>query len=230
MVKNLITFITQLIVFFGLSFTVQANPQPYTAIYDVYEDNKVKATLTSSLKKVGEKQYQLTDISEGTAGLASLLNFKRTERTDFIYRGQTPEVIHHSMNQKVAFKTKSYEFSHQPGETSYQGTDQKKPFQLNSQQPLLSNQLMSWQLTQQVCHNPKNNMQWPVLKSEQAKLYYFKITAIDNNRTLVHRQYQNRPDKSTAIWINTQDCYIEEITYQKDNKVVRTILKNIDFD
>jgi len=226
----MVKYLTLLIALIGLSFTAQSKPKTYSATYDVYEDGTVKATLTSRLKKTGENQFQLIDLTEGTAGLASLLNFKRTEQTDFIYQNNLPEAIYHSMHQKVAFKSKHYEFKHQPGETSYQGIDHKKPFQLNSQQPLFSNQLMSWQLAQQVCHNPKNNMQWPVLKSQQSKLYYFKIAAVDNNRTLVHRQYENRPDKSTAIWINTQECFIEEIIYQKDKKVVRTILKNIVFE
>lgn len=223
-------YLISLIVFFGFSFAVQAGPKAFTATYDVYEDGSVKAALTSRLKKTGDNQYQLTDITKGTAGLASLLNFKRIELTDFIYHNKTPEIIRHSMDQKVAFKKKHYEFNHQPGESSYQGIDHKKPFQLNSQQPLFSNQLLSWQLSQQVCHKPKTTMQWSVLKSKQAKPYYFKIIAVDNNKTLVHRQYQNRSDKSTAIWINTHKCYIEEIIYQKDQKVVRTVLKDIVFE
>jgi hypothetical protein len=210
--------------------TALSEPKPYKATYDVYEDGTVKAILTSRLKKTGANQFQLTDLTEGTAGLASLLNFKRIEQTDFIFHNNLPEAIYHSMHQKVAFKSNHYEFKHQPGETGYKGIDHKKPFQLNSQQPLFSNQLMSWQLAQQVCQDPKNNMQWPVLNAQQAKLYFFKISAVDNNRSLVHRQYQNRSDKSTAIWINTQECYIEEIIYQKDQKVVRTVLKNIVFE
>ncbi len=225
MVKYLISFFTLI----GLSFLAQSNPKPFTATYDVYEDGSVKAQLTSQLKKTGHKQYQLIDTTEGTAGLASLLNFKRTEQTDFIYQNRTPEAIYHRMDQKVAFKKKHYEFKHQVGELSYQGDDDNQPFQLNSQQPLLSNQLMSWQLSQQVCHNPKNTLQWPVLNSTQAKVYTFKTVAVDNRRTLVHRVYQNRPDKSTMIWINTQDCYIEEIRHQKGDDVVRTVLKEIDF-
>lgn len=226
----MVKYLVSLFMLIGLSFTVQSNPKPYTATYDVYEDGRIKATLTSRLKNTGDNQYQLLDTTEGTAGLASLLNFKRTEQTDFIYQNRTSEAVYHRMDQKVAFKKTHYEFSHQPGETSYQGIDDKKSFQLNSLQPLLSNQLMSWQLTQQVCHKPINNMQWPVLKSQQSKLYYFKIAAVDNNRTLVHRQYQNRPDKSTTIWINTEKCIIEEITYQKDKKVVRTVLNDIVFE
>jgi hypothetical protein len=230
MVRHLTILITTLITCVGFSFTVQASPRLFTATYDVYEDDAVKAKLTSTLKPIGKNQYQLTDTTEGTAGLASLLNFKRTEQTDFIHQNNALEVIQHTMQQKVAFKSKHYEFRHQPGEHGYQGTDDDEPFQLNSHQPLLSNQLMSWQLTQQVCHNPKDRMQWPVLNSNQAKQYSFIIIAVDNNRTLVHRQYQNRPDKRTAIWINTHECYIEEIIYQKDDKVVRTVIKDIVFD
>ncbi|KAA3645997.1 MAG: DUF3108 domain-containing protein [Proteobacteria bacterium] len=229
MARNIITLIIAFIAICYLASNAQAQPQPFTATYDVYEDGAIKATLTTSLTKTGEQQYRITDITTGTAGLASLLNFRRTEQTDFIYRDMTPEVIHHSMHQKVAFKNKRYEFSHQPGETDYHGVDHKKTFQITSEQPLLSTQLMSWQLAQQVCHNPQSNMQWSILKSTQAKTYYFKIVAVDNHKTLVHRLYPNRPDRSTAIWINGKDCHIEEITYRENKKTVRTVLDNITF-
>lgn len=229
MVRHLKILITTLIACVGFSFTVQANPRPFTATYDVYENDAVKAKLTSTLKPIGKNRYQLTDTTEGTAGLASFLNFKRTEETDFTYHKNSSEVIQHTMQQKVAFKTKRYEFSHQPGDSSYQGIDDDERFDLNSHQPLLSNQLVSWELTQQVCHNPKDQMQWRVLNSKQAKLYSFHVTAFDNNKTLVNRQYQNRPDKSTAIWINNRECFIEEIIYRKDDKIIRTVIKDIVF-
>lgn len=229
MVRHLKTLISTLTACSFFSLAAQASPATFTATYDVYEDGAVKATQTSTLKTVGENRYQLTDTTEGTAGLASLLNFKRTEKTNFTHQNNLTEVIHHTMQQKVAFKTKRYEFSHHPGDSSYQGMDDDERFELISHQPLLSNQLMSWKMAQQVCHSPKNQMQWQVLNSQQPKLYSFQVIAVDNNRTLVHRQYQNRPDKSTAIWINNHECYIEEIIYQKDDKIVRTVIKDIVF-
>lgn len=214
-----------------LTCAAASSPEPrlYTAQYDVYEDGSIKAGMTSTLKKTDNNQYRLTDITEGTAGLASLLNFQRTETTDFIVQPDYIEATRHSMRQKVAFKNKYFEFHHRPGEPVYQGLDDKKPFQVNSEQPLLSTQLISWQLTRDVCHQPEKTLQWSVLKSNQAKQYSFDIIAVDNHKTLVHRRYQNRPDKSTAIWINTQDCIIEEIIYKKDDKVVRTVLENITY-
>lgn len=230
MVKYIISLITAVIYLACSTTTIHAKPLTFTAIYDVYEDDTIKAVTTSRLQKLDHHHYQLTDITEGTKGLTSLLNFKRTEHSKFIYRDQKAEMINHNMKQKVAFKSKLYKFSHQPGEFSYQGINRKKPFKLNSQQPLLSTHVMSWQLAQQVCHNPKDNMQWQILKSDEPKTYFFKTVAVDNDKILVHRIYQNRSDKSTRIWINSRDCYIEQIIYEDNGKIVRTVIKDINFN
>lgn len=203
--------------------------QPFQATYEVYRNDKLTGELDSQLKKIGPNKYQLSDTTKGTAGLASLLNFERIEITTFDFNKQQPEVISHTENQKITFKSRSFEFNHTPGSDSYQGTYQGKPFTVNSNQKLLTSHLLPWQLAQQVCRH-QNSFSLPLLKSNEARTYYFKTRAFDNSKTLIDRIYDGSKKRRTTTWVNHENgCYVSEINYYDEGEHIRTVLTDIEF-
>lgn len=211
--------------------TSEANTgiKTFKATYDVYRKGKLMGQLNSQLKKIGANTYELSDITKGISGLASLVNFERTEITSFDYRKQQAEVISHNEKQKITFKSRFFEFNHTPGSENYQGTYKDKPFTLKSRQKLLTSHLLPWQLAQNVCHH-QNNFSLPLLKSNEARAYRFKTRAYDNDKTLIERIYDASKDKRTETWVNHDNgCYVREINHYNGTEHIRTVLTDIEF-
>ncbi len=211
------------------SETLDSEIQPFKATYEVYRKDKLSGEINSQLIKTGPNHYRLTDVTKGTSGLASFVNFERTEITSFEYSKQQVEVINHSQIQKIAFKTKSFEFSHVPDSKYYEGIYKGKEFVLHSQQNLLSSHLLPWQLAHKIC-NQQNNFSLDFLKSNTPRTYYFEARAFDNHKTLIERLYDESLNKRTATWVNHDNgCYVSEIDHYDNNEHIRTVLTDIEF-
>jgi len=203
--------------------------QAFEASYEVYRKDKLTGKLNSQLKQIGPNTFQLTDVTKGTSGLASMLNFERTEITTFTYNQKQPEVISHSQKQQVAFRSRTFEFNHTPGTETYQGIYKNKPFSVNSPKNLLSSHLVPWQLAQQVCHQ-QNTFSLHLLKSNSPRTYDFKARAFDNNKIMIERLYPDSQNRRTATWVNhDKGCYVSEIKHYDNNEYIRTVLTDIAF-
>ena len=69
----------------AINTAVAASPLPYEAEYGVYRNNKLIARATVKLEQTGDHKYRYSRQSEGSRGLAALLNVSDSETAEFEY-------------------------------------------------------------------------------------------------------------------------------------------------
>ncbi|VAW44710.1 hypothetical protein MNBD_GAMMA02-824 [hydrothermal vent metagenome] len=212
------------------SFDIKAAtfPASYQATYTVSRGGKAMAEQTTTFKSVSPNQYTLTDVTKGTHGLASFTGFERTETTHFQFEHNQTIAVEHNMQQKVAFKSKSYQFKALATENTISGQG-KQAFTLETTiKPISSHMLPLW-LSIQACDDTKqltNHINVPVLKSKRIKIYEFSI--IDESPQLyrVDRIYPTDTQRSSQIWLdkNKQCLPIKTQHREPEEPVIETNL------
>lgn len=199
----------------------------YEAIYAVSRGGKVIAEQTTTLRAISPSQYSLQDITKGTHGLASFTGFERKALSRFQYSNQQVIKVEHEMQQKVAFKTKSYQFKTMANNT-ITGYD-KQTFTLSSElMPISAHMLPMW-LSHEVCKDTTQNLNQisvPVLKSKRIKTYDFKVVEESPLLTRVDRIYPIGVDRSSQIWLDRNNhCLAVKTRYQEaDEPILETKL------
>lgn len=189
--------------------TATTFPVNYQATYEVSRGGKVLAEQTTTFESVTPNQYTLTDITQGTRGLASFTGFKRSETTHFEFNHDQIITIEHSMRQKVAFKNKYYQFKLQKNNTTITGKS-KQAFTIETAlKPISSHMLPLW-IGSQVCQesSPLTELtNVPVLKSKLIKNYDFTVIDEGNHLYRVERIYPAETQRSSQIWLDkSQNC------------------------
>jgi len=174
-------------------------PANYQLTYEVSRGGKAMAKQTTTFKTHTINKHTLTDVTKGTRGLASFTGFKRTETTHFEFQHKQLIAVEHNMQQKIAFKSKSYHFKLLPNNNTIKGKS-KQDFTLETTiKPISPHMLPLW-LRHRVCHNPKpqvTHISVPVLKSKRIKTYDF--TVIDENAQFfrIERVYPDNSQRSS---------------------------------
>jgi len=105
-------------------------PQPFTATYNVLKGDSPLGTATIKLASQGGGQFEYTNKSQGTSGLAALLSVSETSR--FTWAGNVPQLVSYKYAMEgfkpktrdvtvqgatvqVQDNTKSYSYPAQPG-------------------------------------------------------------------------------------------------------------------
>lgn len=96
-----------LLVFLALLLPVASHattpPAPFSAEYEVFQNDKKLGRGTIALRALPNGQWELVTRSEATQGLASAAGVTRNERSVLSWSGGKPEVIEYRMQQKAAW-------------------------------------------------------------------------------------------------------------------------------
>jgi len=205
---------------YTLLFTAQSNAteiQPFEATYEVIRGGKVTGKQTTLVEKLSGDKWIIKDSIIGTSGMASLIGFKRTETTEFIYQGNEIFATHHEMFQKAAFNKKSYTFDWQPTKSNYVIKHKDQNHWLDTQgKPVISSQLMPMVLAQAACRQ-QDTVNLLVLKSTKVKPYQFNIS---HQKTLIaERVYNDQQTKASKTTLDPQrQCLPIEQSHQDNSK------------
>ncbi len=200
-------------------------PPAFEATYLITRDGKPTAEQHTKLTQQNAAQYQLTDITKGTHGLASFTGFKRSEHTTFELQAQSIQVNQHQMQQKVAFKKKKFSFR-TDAETGQISGHYKDDFVLQAEVHPISPHLLPIWLSTLVC-GTTTEFTVPVLKSDHVKYYQFKTEPQADNTTLVTRIYPANSDRSTQMWFDQDNHCLPVKTQHRegDDPLIETTLK-----
>ncbi len=136
------------------------------------------------------------------------------------------------MHQKVAFKSKSYNFKSSLTEDIISGKN-KQTFIIETKlKPISSHMLPLW-LSMKVCAEnqqlPKR-LSTPVLKSKNIKIYDFDVFDENQNFYRVDRVYPTDKQRISQIWLDkNMQCLPTKTKHKEaDEPVIETILKSLE--
>ncbi|QDE38540.1 DUF3108 domain-containing protein [Luteibacter pinisoli] len=81
-------------------------PQSFTATYNVLQGGSPLGNATLTLKPAGNGQFEYTNTSKGTAGLAAALGANSSEVSRFAWAGKVPQAVSYKLDQQT-FKSKT---------------------------------------------------------------------------------------------------------------------------
>jgi len=81
-------------------------PAPFTATYQVSQGGQVIGEAVVTLKSVGNGQWQYSNQTKGTSGLAAALGANSNETTRFRWNNNAPETVSYDYRMDAAIKSK----------------------------------------------------------------------------------------------------------------------------
>jgi Protein of unknown function (DUF3108) len=103
---SLRTFAAGLVLAFSTSAALAAAPAPFTATYQVSQGGQVIGEAVVTLKPVGDGQWEYSNQTHGTSGLAAALGANSTETTRFRWTNNVPETVVYDYRMDAAIKSK----------------------------------------------------------------------------------------------------------------------------
>lgn len=203
----------------------------FKADYTVFKDGK-KIGLSSIQLSQDAPFYVLSDITNGTHGMASFLGFKRSEVT--IFRESNGQMLADSyeMKQKVAFNKRQSEYQVDAEMQMVYGNHKKDDWQIKTPAAFLTPNLVSLILFQDICAGKTNNLNYPVLKAGKVVNYSFKITSQKDGIIEVDKIH-SKPSRITKTWLDSkQQClpirtyHIEEGEDALETKLLQLKIEN----
>ena len=82
-------------------------PKPFSAEYEVFQNDKKLGTGTITLRALGDGRYELTTTSAATEGLFAAAGVRREERSVIDWNGATPQSVEYRMQQKAAWNERT---------------------------------------------------------------------------------------------------------------------------
>ena len=101
-------------------------PQSFTATYQVLKDGGPLGEATITLKPAGGGQFEYSNQTKGTSGLAAMLGANVAETSRFTWVGQVPQAVSYHYQLDAAVKSKTRDLTVQGGTVQVQ--DNKKSF------------------------------------------------------------------------------------------------------
>ena len=84
-----------------------APPAPFSAEYEVFQNDKKLGRGTITLRALGNGEWEMVTRSEATHGLVAAAGVSRSERTVLSWAGGKPEVREYRMDQKAAWSQRN---------------------------------------------------------------------------------------------------------------------------
>ena len=215
-----------LILLLGTQLLAQAQElKPFKAVYEVSRDGKVTGKQVTELKRTTNNQWRLTDVLEGTRGMASVLGFERRETTTFSWHNQQLTVLEHQMQQKAAFSKRRYRFSYDPTQQLYTGEHKGDSFTTAGDQTVISAHLIPLVIGLAACQQ-QQAADLKLLKSKKIRDYRFTINSTQQAMTAnrVFPPESQRTSQSTLdpqrMCLPTAQTHIEEDQPEVNSRLV----------
>lgn len=88
------------------AFAAATAPAPFTATYQVSQGGEVIGEAVVTLKQAGNGQWEYSNQTHGTSGLAAALGANSNEVTRFRWTNGTPETVSYDYHMDAAIKSK----------------------------------------------------------------------------------------------------------------------------
>lgn len=157
----------------GFAATV---PQSFTATYNVLQGGSPLGEATIVLKAAGNGEYEYTNTTKGTAGLAAALGANSTETSRFTWSGSVPQVVSYHYQLDASFKQKTRDMTVQ-GNT-VQVKDNSKSFSYPVAQGMIERNTLPLALGVAL-RDGKQQASFPVAVKQAVENQQFKVSGKD---------------------------------------------------
>jgi hypothetical protein len=103
---SFLPFAAGLVLAFSTTAAFAATPAPFTATYQVSQGGQVIGEAVVTLKSTGDGQWEYSNQTHGTGGIAAALGANSNETTRFRWTNNAPETVSYDYRMDAAIKSK----------------------------------------------------------------------------------------------------------------------------
>ena len=194
-----------------------AAPVPYTAEYEVFRNAKPLGRGTVTFKPDGRGHWELTSVTAGTKGLASLAGVEIRERSVVDVRDDGMATLDYSYSQSAGWKTRerSVQFDRPRGRIVSRDKDREFGFDL--QPDVLDRQAVSLALTRDVAAGKRDVLTYTVVDRDELGPQRYRVAGEERVTTpagnlaaiRVERERENDTrGRKTTSWLGVEQGFV----------------------
>jgi len=151
-------------------------PQSFTATYQVLKDGGPLGEATVTLKPAGGGQFEYSNETKGTSGLAAMLGANVSETSRFTWTGHVPQAVSYHYEMQAAIKSKTRNLAVQGNTVQVQ--DNKKSFSYAAVPGMVERNTLPLALGLAL-RSGKKEVALPVAVKQEVENQQFKVSATE---------------------------------------------------
>lgn len=209
---------TMLLAFAAATSLAQAAaPTPYTATYEVIRNGKPLGTGTVTLKPDGRGHWELTSVTEGTKGLASLAGVEIRERSVIDVRDDAMETLDYQYQQSAGWKKRERSVRFDAASRRITSRDKDREFGFDLTPGVLDRQAVSLALSRDVADGKTGTLSYTVVDRDELGPQEYRVGAREQVETpagslaAVRVERERKGDtrgRKTTSWLGVEQGFI----------------------
>ena len=185
-----------------------APPKPFSAEYEVFQNDEKLGTGTITLRALGGGRFELTTVSEATEGLFAAAGIRREERSVISWNGAAPETVEYRMQQKAAWNERTQHLVVDAARRTASSTYKDETTTLPYHAGIVDKHALTAVLMSELASGRRGDMTWGVAERRKVEQQTYRTvknvilrTAIGRERAVrVERVRSDDSGRVTKIW------------------------------
>lgn len=215
MKRRLSIVLASLAIFAGLAHAAEPL-QPYTAEYEVFRNDKPLGRGTVTLKPDGLGHWELTSVTEGTRGLASLAGVEIRERSVVDLQDGRLQTLGYEYRQSAGWKKRERSVVFDAAGKRIVSRDRDREFTFDLTPGVLDRQAVSLALSRDVAAGKRDVLSYSVVDRDELDTQTFRVGAEEKVTTpagtlaalRVERERTDARGRKTTSWLGIEQGYI----------------------
>ena len=162
-----------------------APPAPFSAEYEVFQNEKKLGRGTITLRALPNGQWELVTHSQATEGLVAAAGVSRSERSLLSWRGGKPEVVQYRMQQKAAWSERNLLLQVDPAARSASSTYKDKTTALPYRAGMLDRHGLTAAIMSDLAAGARDELRYTVASRDDVEEQRYDVAAAVRLRTAV---------------------------------------------
>lgn len=162
-----------------------APPAPFSAEYEVFQNDKKLGRGTITLRALGNGDWEMVTRSEATQGLVAAAGVSRSERTVLSWAGGKPEVREYRMEQKAAWSQRNLLLQVDPSARSARSTYKDKTSTLPYRPGLLDRHGLTAAIMSDLAAGARDELRYTVASRDDVEEQRYAVAASVRLKTAV---------------------------------------------
>ncbi len=190
--------------------------QAYTAEYEVFRNDKPLGRGIVTLKPDGLGHWELTSVTEGTRGLASLAGIEIRERSIVDLQDGRLQTLAYEYRQSAGWKKRERSVAFDPAAKRILSRDRDREFTFDLTPGVLDRQAVSLALSRDVAAGKRDLLSYSVVDRDELESQTFRVGAEERVTTpagtlaalRVERERSDARGRKTTSWLGIEQGYI----------------------
>lgn len=183
-------------------------PKPFSAEYEVFQNDQKLGTGTITLRALGGDRYELVTTSQATEGLFAAAGVRRDERSVLSWNGGQPETVEYDMKQKAAWNERTQRLRVDAAKRSASSTYKDETTQLAYRPGLVDKHALTAVLMSELAAGRRGDMTYGIAERKSVEDQTYRTaanvllrTAIGKERAVrMERVRSDGSGRVTKIW------------------------------